>query len=161
MTMLLLVAVGHILGIVVLHETVRKCTMSGPSKGAQICLQHPTMDGCRSLATHSMFDCNLPGCNLQRYILLAGTDCNLAGRTVDRLHTADLLVVVGSSFGILLGRNHLRIAGSFDLVGRFVHLAGKCSRRVEMNLLVGCSSSFALSVLKDCPLAQQDRLPMN
>lgn len=111
--------------------------------------------------THRTLDCSRLGC-IQHYSLLVGTDCNpLAGRTED-IHTAGHLAVVGSSFDSQLGHSLLRIVGIVGLVGRIVLQAGKSSRLVETNLLVGCSGSFVLLVLPGyCPPVRQDHLPMN
>jgi hypothetical protein len=159
--MSLLVVVGHIRGIVALHETVRKRTRNGYVKMRRYVRNIPPKNQRSNRSTHSMLDCSLLGCILQHYILLADTGCSLADHIADNRHIAGHLVVAGSSFDSPLDRSHLRIVGNSDLVGRIGLLAGKCSRLVEMNLLVGYSSSFVLFVLTGCLPAQRDRLPMN
>ena len=159
--MSLLVVVGHIRGVVVLHETVRKRTRNGCVKMCRYICNIPPRNQRSSKSTHSMLDYSLLGCILQHYSLLADTGCSLADRIADNRHIAGHLVVAGSNFDSPLDRSHLRIVGNSDLVGRIGLLAEKCSRPVEMNLLVGYSSSFALFVLTGYPPAQRDRLPMN
>lgn len=106
-------------------------------------------------------DCSHLAGYILHYILLGEIDCSPAGHIEDNHHSLDRLDYYSSS-DIRPDRSPLRIVESFDLAGRIALQAGTSLHQVGMSLLVGCSGSSVVFVLKDYyHPGRRDHLPMS